>query len=740
MAIPPSLPAPHGGRARERERPGNGRLEARVSLGLALLASLSFGAFAAWEIAGPIHRGHFASSASMGIIAENMQRWGIVAPVWSYGAEAPRPADYYCHHPLGIFHTTALFFAVFGRHDFVCRLPAVVISTLTPLAIHALGRALFRPCAGAAAAWAFAVLPISLSFAAFNALEVPTIFWSTLTLLAWTRQRERPGRLRLAALGLAAALALACDWPAYVLVGCLAAIEIARAALLRGDARAAARDAALVLGGVALASGLAVLALFARWGQLDDLWSSAALRSASDRASFFHVLDRRRFWIELMFTSVGVGIGKAGAIVGLGRLWLAPHARELALPASLAMALFQYVAFRQGAEIHVFWPHYFALSFALATATLVATLAALLEPLRRAGRLGAHPTWAIALASALLPLAAIGREGLIVADWARATGGRFSEKGALIESRADAVATLTALGRRLPRDVPVALHRSLDPSWAEVWALGGRPTPLETSLRPDASAPWVVADLTRLDREEVRALLAERRVELYERVAVIGPGEGVTAYRFARSEPSARAWWLESAHSAQLSPRADPFLAAELAAHYGLEVAPPEGEPGSRDALREAHNLALARGDAEAAARLYARALAGFEPRDDRFDDGTTLVGVRLAGGVEPRLTLLFRAGAPARSGVVPHLRARLVEPVPGSLVSRDPAVRELLPPPLYPRSVWREGFLYDAVAPLLPRPGLEALSFSFEGPAAARPSAGPIALPIALPPLQAEE
>ncbi len=203
------------------------RAELRLSRALVLVATAWLALVVSWELFGPILAGHYASSASTGIIAENMRRWGIVAPVWSYTRAAPDPSLYYCHHPWGIFWTTAGFQAVLGRHDFVCRLPAALLSVATPAIVYALGRDLYRPLSGALGAAAFAVLPITLSFAAFNALEVPVIAYGALFLWAWLRAKRGHGRRWTALAALAAALAMLSDWPGSLLVFVALAVEAA---------------------------------------------------------------------------------------------------------------------------------------------------------------------------------------------------------------------------------------------------------------------------------------------------------------------------------------------------------------------------------------------------------------------------------------------------------------------------------------------------------------------------------
>ena len=189
-------------------------VETRVARVVTLLATVWMGLVASWEMLGPVLAGHWAAAASMGIIAENMLRWGIVGPVWEYTAAKPGPEMFYCHHPWGIFWVTTLFMKVFGRHDVVCRLPAIVLSTLTPPLLYAIGRAIWRPASGAAAAMGFVVLPITLAFANFNVLEVPLMFWSLLAIWGAVRLSQTNRRRYLTASALGLLMALHSDWPA----------------------------------------------------------------------------------------------------------------------------------------------------------------------------------------------------------------------------------------------------------------------------------------------------------------------------------------------------------------------------------------------------------------------------------------------------------------------------------------------------------------------------------------------
>src|SRR3954471_21100439 len=157
----PPLPAPPRGLD---GLPVADPLEERVARAVAWIATAWFALAAAWELFGPLLAGHYASSASMGIIAENMLRWRIPGPVWEYTTSRPPPSMYYCHHPWGIFWTTAALLRFFGRHDYICRLAPVLLSAATPPLLYAIGRSVWRPIAGAVAALSFVVLPITLAF------------------------------------------------------------------------------------------------------------------------------------------------------------------------------------------------------------------------------------------------------------------------------------------------------------------------------------------------------------------------------------------------------------------------------------------------------------------------------------------------------------------------------------------------------------------------------------------------
>ncbi|WP_437809179.1 ArnT family glycosyltransferase [Sorangium sp. So ce1078] len=730
-----------------------------MALAVTAVATAWFALAAAWEMFGPVLAGHYASSAGVGIIAENMLRWKILGPVWEYTASRPAPEMYYCHHPWGIFWTTAAFMKVFGRHDVVCRLPAVLLSAATPPLLYAIGRSVYRPAAGAAAAASFVVLPITLAFANLNALEVPVMAWTLLGLWGYVRLTQTSRRRYLAVSALGLTLGMHADWPAFVLTGGLLAFGAIRAYLLPkrvfGPVHERRHAQWWVLTALlATLTAALYLALFHHAGKLGDLLASYGFRSSGNAEPLAKVLASRRYWIELSFTPIAIAAGKLAAIVCAARLVLLRREHDALPLLYLATATVQYVVFRQGADIHIFWPHYFGAYFALAAAALVETGAALLERSAAARRApgaapppagpasapppagpasapplagpasapplaGSAPAWPAlaALALWLAPLAAVLRDGLPALRYARETGGRFNERGHLIHSDGAKTAFLRWIAPRLPEGAPVEMHEGMKATWAQVWALGGRvvkptrPAPRETPPR----GAYLVDTRFMLDRDQ--ASLARR----FDITAVgpfwalgAGAGEpargarGIEAFSFREREPGLLAWYLVSGTEPEREIVPDPFLTWELRAHFGQPAEPPAGAPETLEQKRIAHNIALAAGDGARAAALFAEITAALAPLGARFDDGTELLGTTFHEGARSLLTIFVRAGGPAASDVALTVRSRVVERAPLSTTMADPIYREVgLPTAISPQR-WRTGFLYADPVPIRKRPGTE--------------------------------
>lgn len=712
--------------SRDGERRDDG--EARIARVVVGIATVAFAIAASWELFGPILAGHYASSASMGIIADNMRRWGIAGPVWTYGATKPTPDQYYCHHPWGIFWTTRLFMAVFGRHDFVCRLPAVVLSTVTVPLLAAIARRMHRPYAGAAAAVAFVVLPITLSFASFNALEVPVIAHSSLFLWGYVRLTESPKRRYVAASLVGAVLALNADWPAFVLVGVVLGVELVRlVAGFAGESRALDRRRAewwALTASAAVLTLLGYLYVFRQACKLDDLLGSYQMRSAGNETTLAATLHARRYWIELMFTPIAIVLGKAFLPVALVRFALRRAVVELVPLAVLAMATVQYVVFKQGADIHIFWPHYFAAYFSLAMGGLVATALAIVERLAASRsapfvRRATLVTFALAMA----PLGFVLRDGAPALVYAHATGGRFNEKGLRIQSDGDKIAFLRWLA---PRVRTIGLHESAAPTWADVWALGGRPVDVSAEPPPIGSDAVTIVDVRLLPDAAKVALLSSHGVTAAGPYwALSGRPGPPRVLSFVETEPSLveRYWVSGTEPHREIAP--DPYAAWELSAHYGAPPPPPDAPARTFEEHRIRYDAALAAGD-DATARVERGVIdASCRALDATFSDGTRIVCARYDDGAAPVLTLVLEPAGPFAVGTELSVTSRVVARAPWSTTMADPTVRETSYPFTLAPTRFRKGWLYSHRVIVRHRPGTEVFEATLRGRGA--PSGRPV-------------
>jgi hypothetical protein len=698
----------------------------RVAVGV---ATAWFLLAAAWECAGPLLAGHYASTASVGIIADNMLHWRIPGPVWEYTAARPPPSAYYCHHPWGIFWTQALFTWLFGRSDLVCRLPPILLSAASPLLLYAIGRSVWRPAAGAVAALSFVSLPITLAFAHFNALEVPVTAWALLALWGYVRftRTWRTRWMVVSLLGIV--LSIHADWPAYVLYATLLAAGFARRFVLPGtrlgrvqgiDARR--RAARRYLGWWLLAAAACTLSvalylwLFSASGKLEDLLGSAEMRSAGNRTSLAAVLAARRYWNQLMFTPLVIALGKACAVLVVVRVVWLRREHELLPLCWLAMAAFQYVVFKQGADIHVFWPHYFAGYFALAMGALAATLVPLAELV--AERLGARRFGqALVGVAGVATLALVLRDGVPALRYARETGGRFNEKGLLIDSDGDKTRFLHWVNAQLAPAAIVDLHESMRATWAQVWAMGGRLVSPDRALPKGPPRDGRTAFLidTRFSADELeQAMLNEgavRAVGPFWFLDRSAPPGALTAWRFEERQPTPLQWYFLSGTEPQRQIAPDPFGTWELRTHFAQAAEAPVMRPATLSERRIAHNAALLAGDAPRAAALLAEIEAALRPLGHRFESGPEILGARWEPGAADVLTLLVRAPGPMRPGQELGVSSRVVARAPMSTTMADPVLREVgMPLAISPRR-WRPGFLYEDRVVVRRRPGTEVFS-----------------------------
>lgn len=692
--------------------------ELRVARALALLASVVFGLVALWEIAAPFGAGHFAASSAVTLAGENMLRFHTLLPVTDHPLGVPTSADAYCHHPFGIFWTAAAFAAVLGHHDFVCRLPPLLFSALTPPLLYALGRALWSPLAGALAALAFVFTPIALSYAQFNALEVPVIFATLLASFGYVRLRQSGQRRFLWLTVLAVAHAVNSDWPAFVFAAELLTLIFLHAFVFGKKLTAEEfRSSATLFASLAMvvaAIGLGYLLALVHLDQLEELLAQGKARSLSVDRTLSATLAARHYWILLMFTPLAIAVGKLSLPVVAARALWKRDEREAIPLALLGMALFQYLVFSEGADVHVFWPHYFAPYFALGLAALAQSASELAQKL--AGRLErlrsplAAQLGLVTLALGFLVPALTARDAWTTLFYARKTGGRFNERGHFIQPDKDKVAALSFLSQHAAKAALVVLAPNMRRSLWVPWVLG-RPSRVDGAGAVRRDDRYFVTDgrfassQSLLENARRGGVSVVGPFWIFDRKQKPGP---ISAYSIERREPNLFERYFVSSTHALREIQPDPFWTWEIRDHLRETPNPePSAAPATREQLRIAHNIAVRKGDPARARELRARLLLGADSKAATlYEDGTRLLATRFERGASDVLSVYFESIGAADQRF--RIQSRVEEKMQGSLVPKDTLEWEVGLPSLIQRDLWRPGYLYVSVTEILKRPGRE--------------------------------
>lgn len=721
----------------------------RIAFAIAAIASVWFALAAFWEIDKPIGAGHWAAVGARGIIAENMDTWSTIAPIREYHLSEPSPKLWYANHPWGTFWVTSLLYQVFGRHDFVCRLPAVLMACACPPLIFAIGKRLWGSVAGAVAAAGYAVLPMALGFANFNGFEGAVVFgslltsWATLRFVAtWQR------RWMVVALG---ALLFTChtDWVVNVFVGSMLALLMLTQLLLPEkwfgpiNNRRFAQWWAL---GVCVAAGslLFYVLLLRKAGYLGGLLQQAKMRSSGSSAPLDKVLEARSYWIALTFTPLAIFIGKLGLPLIVVR-WLAMRrAYEVFALAIFVTATVHYVGFKQGADIHIYWSQIYAPYFALALGAVTVSFDATLRRVIRAIRRGKDSVLVAPLVSLglllLVPLFIL-PDGVRALSYSRNSGGRFDEKGRVIHADVDKQVALRFLRPKLEKNVEVQLHKSFKPDWAQLWSLQRDTKPITRlpNNRLTGKHRYVMTDMRYLHGSEMRSLTKRYAVTAigpFWLVDMEAPKKPLEVHSIERTKPGFFGWYFVWGTDPEYSVGENEFRRWELRHHFDHEPnPPPAGEPKSLEEVRIAHNLAVLRRDALLIAKYRKRLEEELKLINLRFSDSSVLLGRRFdQTGSVARLELYFVAPGPSKNELQFSLRARVEEKASLSLVPADDRERHVGLPFALPPSLWKEGYIYAKHSEIRKRPGRErfyGFYYSRNGGKTPRPERGPIEVPL---------
>jgi hypothetical protein len=702
----------------------------RVARAVVILASVWFGFTAFWGLFAIPGGGHLgAGSAGNVMAAEQMLKWHIVYPAWNwYDGHPPPPSAYICHHPFGQYWVPAVFLAIFHHHDFVVRLPATLMSLAIPPLLYGIARERWGAGMGAVAAAAYVVLPISVGFSQFNNLETYCIFGALLFFWGHSRHMVTGKRRHLWASLVGLCFACSGDWAGYLLVGPMVVWALVRAFVLpvrltpRFNRSTYARWWALSVS-IAVGSVLLWLILFFKAGQLIDWVGAAQARGGGEGLKLRAVLDARKTWLDFSFTPLAILLGKIAAPVCLLRLLVTRRDEETYSLSLLFGAVAQYLGFKQGADVHIFWPHYFAPYFALALAQLVHASGAVVGFVVRRFSLRLAPVVAAwtALSIGLVPAVAMAHDGFKSLWVWRRTGGRYDENGILIRSHLDMLDVVEqVINPRTIRGTPIDTHPSAQWGWEHQWKFQGlnEDVLLPLSSTPSAAShPFWIARPSGMNADEQRKIVGSAHVRVYGDVWLVDqrePAAPLDAYSMNEREPNPIEWLLfnPTEPHRQVGTQPDPWLTWEWRMHLGQSALAPTSEPGTLDEMRIAHNIAVLHGDDATAEHWRERIEAQIDRTvTTKYDTGLALIGVRLVGGVEPRIEAWFETSKPFDGDDYFAVRSSVSGRAPFSLIPPDTTDRDSAFPGSLPTKLWKPHCIYVATTVLNHRIGIEQYS-----------------------------
>jgi hypothetical protein len=434
-------------------------------------------------------------------------------------------------------------------------------------------------------------------------------------------------------------------------------------------------------------------------------------------ATLRDTLRARAGWIDFSFTPLAIAIGKIAAPICLVRLLVERCDEETYAPSLLFGAVIQYVAFKRGADVHIFWPHYFAAYFALALAQLAGTVASVLDWIAarlRRSRAGVAAA-VTGLALGLVPVVAMAHDGVSSLWVWRRTGGRYDDHGTLIRSDVDLLYALERIVLpKTARGIPIDAHRGVG-GWEFLWKYQGTFNPSDAPAVGTAAHPFWIGRGSGLSGNEQRKIAASGHVRVFGDGWIVDQREAAApldSYAVREREPRLFEWLLyggtEPIRSIGAAP--DAWTTWEWRTHLGQSAPLPAGEPTTLDETRIAYNVAIAEGDAAAVERWRAR----IERELDRsvatsFTEGLRLLGVRVTGGVQPRVESWFEFSGDRPLGEASfNVRSTVEARAAFSIIPPDPTDREMAFPPLLPTTLWRPRCVYETSAVLNHRIGSE--------------------------------
>jgi 4-amino-4-deoxy-L-arabinose transferase-like glycosyltransferase len=730
----PTTIGPRTGAGRTGEGPPPvERIVHRVALAVLAVACTWFVITAAWGMLAIPAAGHLgAGNAGTFMAAEQMIRWHILYPARSwYTGIRPEGAALMCHHPYGQYYVPAVLYWLFGHHDGLIHVPAIVTSAAIPPLLFGIAKERWDVPTGAVAAAAFVVVPIAVGFSCYWNLESICIFGSLLFFWGHSRHLATSKRRYLVASLLGVVVACTGDWVGYLLVTPTLGWAFLRAFVLPARLSPRVRSgpyaqwwALSVVLMVALL--MWIVGLFAHADQIGQWLGAEESRGGGKLGGLREALIARSAWIDFSFTPLAIALGKIAAPVCLLRFLVLRRDEETYALGLLFGAVVQYVAFKRGADVHIYWPHYFAAYFALSLATLCATVGdALRWLLARRIRLSSPGVAGITLALGLLPVLAMAHDGVkSLLVWQR-TGGRYDERGSFIRSQVDLLTVIQDVVMPQTRR-GVAMDVARDPGWGWEfqWKYEGPGKEVDAPVLGAADVakhPFWLARGSGLGGDAQRKIAAASHVRIYGDAWIVDQREApalLDAFAIEEREPGPLERFLyggtEPMRKVGTAP--DPWRTWDWRVHLGQAASAPTGQPTTLEEIRIAHNVAVANGDAPSAGRFREAILQALDRKVGApFSQGVSLLGVRVTGSAQPRVESWFEITGDHPLGELTFsVRSAVEAKAPLSLVPPDPTEREMAAAPTLSTKLWKPRFIYVTDAVLDHRLGRERYSGRF--------------------------
>jgi hypothetical protein len=699
----------------------------RVAAAMAFVAWLWFAFAAAWgmfQIPGGGHTG----SGSAGTTGASLPiaHFGIFYPSSDWFAQTPPdPTTYYCHHPFGVFYLTAFFLWIFGARDFVVHLSPVLMSMAIPPLLYGIGKRYGGPVLGAVAACAYVVVPIAVGFANYNNMETPAIFGSLLFFWGHSAHQVTGLRRHMAASLLGLVVVCSSEWVGYLLVAPLLGWSTLRAFVLpaRWTPRIRLVSYARWWGlsvGIAVGTLALWVFLFIKANKIGDWLASAEFRGG-DGVSLKAVLAARKNWLYFSFTPLAIWLGAAASPISLLRVVVVRRDEEVYPLSILFGSIVHYVAFKRGADVHIFWPHYFAEYYGLAMAQLVSTVLAagrkIFELLGKTLLPGAT-AWATLLVGVAPSIAMAPDAVRSLAVWRR-SGGRYDDRASFSRSDVDLIYIVkSVVVPRSPRHSTIDVSPSSPWWWGHMWGYQGGYQNTEDPAHQQESSlhPFWLGLASGLNDGDQHRIAGLGHVEVYGDVWIVDQRKvqaPLDAWRIEEREPNPFQWLLYGGWEPvrRVGSAPDPLRTWEWRVHLKQSpiAAPAEIDAPTLDELRILYNVAVFDKADERAEHLRERIEAQLDRSVSvRFQQGIELIGVRVTSGAARRLETWFLASNPVASDLSFQIRARVQERARFSLIPPDTTDREVAIAPSLRTKLWKPQFIYKIDFDLNHRIGVE--------------------------------